>query len=263
MLSRRIGHSEKQVHQIIEILSKEKVEIVFITGDLSTTSRVQEFKKASQFIDTLKNRGIKTIILPGNHDHYTKRVYERKLFYSHFTNCDFPFLFKDLATSLKDEKIEAVLLNDHWCCIAIDVVIPTSLFLSTGLFSEELEKRLIAVLEKIPSHLKIMLICHYPFFCNDSFRKRMVRKKALKKVLEKYNVTLYLHGHTHNQTIANLLPDLPLLLDSGSLSHVKNGSFHRMDLKKDNMDLSVFEISKNGWEKKRKESFSLKSSQKS
>lgn len=257
IFSRKKGHSEFQVESIGQLLIEEKVDIVFITGDLSTTSRPKEFQKAAAFIKRLKDHKIKTIIMPGNHDHYTKTSYRKKLFYEHFTNLDFPFLFKDEAVSLKDEKIEAVRINESWCCITLDVVIPTSLVMSTGLFSKDLEEKLISVLKKIPSSMKIMMLSHFPFFCTDSLRKRLIRRNALKRILEEFSVCIYMHGHTHNQTIANLYPELPLVLDAGSCSSVKKGSFHLLDLTKDRVDLTVVNRKDDSWKKTRKESFSF------
>lgn len=257
IFSRRRGHSESQVEAIIDLLIQEKVAIVFITGDVSTTSRSTEFEKAAQFINKLSENGIKTIVLPGNHDHYTRSSYRKKLFYKHLTNKDFPYLFKEEAISLKDQKIEAVHIDENWVAIALDVIVPTSLVMSTGLFPEELEQRLISALEKIPKGKRVMILSHFPFFCNETLRKRLIRRKALKAQMEKYDVSIFMHGHTHNQTIANLYPELPLILDAGSCSYVKRGTFHIMDLGKDSVDVSVFCSTNLQWHEVRKESFSF------
>lgn len=255
--SRKKGHSPKQVYNILKILEKHEVECVFITGDLSTTSRASEFLLALEFIEEIRKKGIKTIVLPGNHDHYTKSAYKKKLFYSYFTNTDFPYLFKDKAVSLKNEGIEAVKLNDHYCAITLDAVVATSLVMSTGLFSEEIEKKLIDVLENIPQGLNTLVLCHFPFFCIDSYRKRLIRKEKLKTILEKYNVSIYFHGHTHNHSIANLQPELPLILDSGSCSRVKEGYFNILNLDQDKVGISVYKSHYLDWKKSKDESINL------
>lgn len=258
IFSRNKAHSISSLEEIAKILIQEKVEIVFITGDLSTTSRSIEFKQAKEWIDSLKKNGLKVFTLPGNHDHYTKQAYKKKLFYEYFVNSDFPFLFKDLACSLKKEKVEAFALNDNWQCILLDAVVPTSLWASTGLFSEDMELSLIKVLKKMPANKNTLLLCHFPYFCTDTARKQLLGRERLKKLLENSSITLYLHGHTHNQSIATLYPELPTTLDAGSCSHVKNGSFHIMELKKNEANLIVYRHKNKPWEIERKVSFSFR-----
>jgi len=257
IFSRRKGHSVAQLDEIANILIKEKADIAFITGDLSTTSRPEEFEGAKRWIDGLKKAGIKTIVLPGNHDHYTKSSYKKKLFYDYFINEDFPYLLPDQARSLKSEKIEAVKLSDHWQCISLDAVIPTSLWASTGLFSKEMEKALLSALEKLPSDKNTIILCHFPYFCTDTLRKQLIGRERLKKILEDYPIKLYLHGHTHNQTLASLYPELPNTLDSGSSSHVKDGSFHLMELQEDRASVTVYVHRSKSWQIEKKANFSF------
>ena len=99
------------------------------------------------------------------------------------------------------------------------------------------------------------MLSHFPFFCADTLRKQLIGRRNLKAILEKYTVALFLHGHTHNQTIANLYPELPIVLDSGSCSHVKRGSFHILQLSKNSVELSVYTHHQKPWQVEKKASF--------
>ncbi len=100
------------------------------------------------------------------------------------------------------------------------------------MFSEKLEGYLREMLGMIPVHESVVLLNHFPFFMNDIPRHSLTRGKALQKVLEDHpRVRLYLHGHTHRHTIADLqVSGLPLILDSGSCTYGKKGAWNLIDL---------------------------------
>ena len=134
LFSRGKKHNVSQLDSLSRILVEQEVDILCITGDLSTTGRHVEFCMACTWLETLRSQGIKTIVLPGNHDHYTNEGYQKNLFYKYFSNKDFPFLFPHLGNSLQKEKIEAVELNEDWIAICLDTAIPTSWFSSLQAF---------------------------------------------------------------------------------------------------------------------------------
>ncbi|PIS00583.1 MAG: hypothetical protein COT84_06695 [Chlamydiae bacterium CG10_big_fil_rev_8_21_14_0_10_35_9] len=255
LLFRRDMTSKEHLWQLPDFLEKEKVDLVLVSGDLSCTSMTDEFQMAAEFLSTLKEKNIPYLVIPGNHDHYIKEAYQAKLFYQFFQN-PASTVRKDLT--LKDNRIEVQKINEKWWAIVFDTALPTSFLSSQGLFPEDLENTLIEVLKTVPKDVSLMLVNHYPFFQNDIPKNRLVRGRKLKKILEKHpNIKLYLHGHTHRETIADLRPSsLPIILDSGCTGDRKRGSFHIMDLKNDELELSVYKW-KNSWDLSEKQSFSI------
>ena len=80
-----------------------------------------------------------------------------------------------------------------------------------------MEKYLLEALLSLPKEDHIILLNHFPFFENDISLHRLIHSDRLRSLLEQFpNVHLYLQGHTHRHTIADLRANhLPVILDSG------------------------------------------------
>lgn len=226
---------------LIAFFKAEGVTHVVITGDLSVTSRKKEFKMAKRYINLLKKEGFIVFTIPGNHDHYTKRNYRKKSFYRHFN----PLFSKDCPYNLKDHQVSYTRLKEGLWLMGIDTAKATSMISSEGLFSKQIEENLLLALKEIPGGEKVILINHFPFFCNDSEKKQLVGGEHLKNLLEKHpQVFLYLHGHTHRQTVADLREsDLPIISDSGCTPHKNNGACHLFAIGDNTINLSVYRYS--------------------
>ncbi|HRW58977.1 MAG TPA: metallophosphoesterase [Chlamydiales bacterium] len=228
LLSRRKKFTSEPINAFLQWAKKEKPDYIIITGDLSTTSRSREFEKALHFVKTLERFNIKVLLLPGNHDVYTKKAFAKKLFYTFFP--------KDPSNEIGVEKVQ---LDDHLWYIGIDSAIATPLFSSRGLFSIKLEKALHKTLASIPKEDKIILANHFPFYQKGSIRKKLIRKDSLRHLIEEHpNIFLYLHGHIHKHYIADLRSqELPISTDSGSLGHVHKGSFNDIMIYDDHLTI--------------------------
>jgi len=234
-------YQKKLLDIAIDEFSSMNLDAVIATGDFSTTSRKQEFLAAKQ---TLEKLSIPLFSLPGNHDMYTKHAHKSGLFYEYFTNQGkrlFPY-------SLQQDHIEVLQLPSNWVLILLDCARATSIVFSTGLFDQQLEKLLIDTLQKLPKDAQIILANHFPFTKHMGPRKILKRADALREILHNESrIILYLHGHIHNQCIADLRPSkLPIILDPGSLTNIKKGSFHLMDLSFDTIQITPY-----FWEKGR------------
>ena len=60
------------------------VKNVLLTGDFASTSTDDEFKRAIQFVEGLRSRGLALFVLPGNHDVYTFRAARTRRFERYF-----------------------------------------------------------------------------------------------------------------------------------------------------------------------------------
>ncbi len=229
---------EEQLESLPGLFQELGVDLVLLGGDFSTTGLIEEFEKAKQFVDKIKQPWI---AIPGNHDHYTRRSYRKKHFYRYFTNQQKTGHPAEQFT-LKDHGIEAHPLRDEWWLIALDTALATHLYSSEGFLSEKLESHLEKILKLLPASASILLLNHYPFFQNDVQRHNLIRGEALQALLMRHpRIRLYLHGHTHRQIIADLqVSGLPIILDSGSCAQGAGGAWNLIDLKAEGCSVTLY-----------------------
>jgi 3',5'-cyclic AMP phosphodiesterase CpdA len=202
-----------------------------ITGDLSVTSHPKEFSEAALFVQNLRSLGLETFVIPGNHDHYTRSAFKSRLFYDFFPN-----------DWLKDHLVMKQQIAANWWFVGLDTALATSWISSRGEFSEEIEERLISILDEIPDHHFVIMANHFPFFQNESPRKVLSRGNDLKHILSKHpKVKFYLHGHTHRHCIADLRSsNLPIIIDSGSTPKGDTGAWNLISLEPNRCSVDVF-----------------------
>ncbi len=242
LLSRQKAFVPAHLTPLPSLFSELEVDQLIISGDLTTTSRDKEFAEAKKFTDTCK---LSTFIIPGNHDHYTKKAYRDKIFYDYFPNAP-----------LKSSGVSATSLGSKWWLVGLDTTVATPWFSSHGKFSIEIEKRLEVVLKDIPKGDSVLLVNHFPFF-NNEIRKILDRADYLKRLLQQFpQVKLFLHGHTHRQTLADLRGNqLPIILDSGSTTHKYLGGWNLIDISDQGCDVHMYQLKNSSWEKTKTSSF--------
>ncbi len=245
LLSRRHRFSAENLPSLPSLFKELHVDAVIITGDLTSTSHESEFILAKQFIESL---GPKVYLLPGNHDQYTKRAYKKHLFYQFFNSS----YSKTSPFNLKEDGLSLVEFTKGWWLIGLDTAIATSLLSANGYFSPDLEIKLDKALQQISGN--IILINHFPIFSNESFRKSLLRKEALKQVIERHpQIKLFLHGHTHRHCIANLQASgLPIILDSGSIAQNERGSWNLIDITDQGCEIEVYKVQSGSWQPSQK-----------
>ena len=252
-LSRRHRFSAEYLSSLPSLLKELHVDAVIITGDLTSTSHESEFSQAKQFIESL---GQKVYLLPGNHDQYTKGAYKKQLFYQFFD----PLYSETSPLNLKEDGLSLIEFAKGWWLIGLDTAIATSLLSSNGYFSPELEIKLESALQQIPSNHNVVLVNHFPIFSNESSRKSLLRKEALKAVIERHpQIKLFLHGHTHRHCIANLQNSgLPIIVDSGSIAQNESGSWNLIDITPHGCEIEAYKIQNGSWHPSQKSHFQWK-----
>jgi 3',5'-cyclic AMP phosphodiesterase CpdA len=253
IMSRKRHFFEEQLDPLPGLFETLGVDLILLGGDFTTTALTEEFGKATRFIKRFKQPWLAT---PGNHDRYTKHSCRNKHFYRYFTNKRAEISDPIEFFTLKDHRIEAHKIADGWRVITLDTAMATPLHSAEGIFSEKLESYLKEVLNLIPQNESIILLTHYPFFLNDVKRHNLLRGDALQKVLESDpRIRLYLHGHTHRHTVADLqISNLPIVLDSGSCAQGRKGAWNLIDLKPEGCTISTYRWD-HKWTKTRTEEF--------
>ncbi len=254
IIARKDHFFESQLEPLPDLFQELGVDWVLLGGDFSTTALKKEFEKASSFINRIAQPWI---AIPGNHDHYTFRSYRQKHFYRHFTNPRQTATHPAERFTLKEHGLEAHPLGPGWWVIALDTALATPLHSSEGRFSPQLEKTLNDALSLIPASDSIVLLNHFPFFENDNPRHKLIRGSALQQLLQQHpRIRLYLHGHTHRHTVADLqISGLPLVLDSGSCAQGRKGAWNLIDLESEGCTVSTYRWD-HRWTKTRTEKFS-------
>ncbi len=79
----------------------------------------------------------------------------------------------------------------------------------------------------------------------------------MRAIIERYpNICLYLHGHTHRHTIADLQPNgLPIVLDSGCPIQKPHGTWNLIDLGEKECQVQCYRWSGFAWEGEERKSF--------
>ena len=254
LLFRRSWHSHEPLQFLPALFKHLKVDLILVGGDLTSTSLESEFEAAKQFFDRFAQP---KLFIPGNHDQYTRRSYREKRFFNYFSNqrktIEHPLEFFSLA----QHGIEVHKLQNSWWCIALDSASPTSIASSNGFFSSTQEKHLEEALRTLPPQDKIILLNHFPLFDNDESLHRLIGAERLRSLMERYpNVCMYLHGHSHRHTIADLRPNhLPLILDAGCPIQKPQSSWNLIDLTKDGCTVQAYQWNGQDWQTFKQASF--------
>lgn len=246
LIGRRKIFCHERLASLPAYLSQNGTSHLLITGDLTTTSSPAEFEKSQAFVQEIEKYNIRVFCIPGNHDQYTRAAYHSRLFYDYF-----PSRWDESCPyNLKEHGVTSVRLSSQWHLVGLDTALATSWFFSTGLFSQKIEKHLFALLSSFSPQDRIILVNHFPFFQHESPRKRLVRGRELRQLLEKFpQVKIYCHGHTHRRCFANLQSaGLPLIFDSGSTVLRKEGAWHQMEMTPEHLMLKVY-----GWTKQERQ----------
>lgn len=214
-LFRNAFYSTKQLLQLPAFFVDNPVDAIFITGDFTTTSQIEEFEEAHQFLQKFKNR---PYIVPGNHDCYTQEDALTQPFYS----C----LHRE-KTSITTAKIAP----SFWW-IGLDCAVATPPFNAYGIFTEKMQTQLEIALQAIAPTDCVIMANHFPLFPHNKPKHDLRGTELLHNTLRKYpNVQLYLHGHDHvHYEIDGQSQGLPLVFNSGSCARKKRGGFSLFEL---------------------------------
>ena len=170
-------------------LVKESVDALIITGDFTTTADEKEFKKGKEFLEKARSFGLTVYALPGNHDTYTKKSFDKKFFYN----------LLDIPT-FSQNQIENISLNSDWELILLDCSMINPLGIANGKFLEASDE----TLKQLCANGKNLIVANHFPLSGESDKHKLIRGEDLKQILlDSGKQILYLHGHTHKTEYSN------------------------------------------------------------
>lgn len=245
--------------ELAHLFHELQVKVVIVSGDLSTTAQAKEFEAAAEFLETLRAAGMEILLIPGNHDNYTRQAYRTQFFYRTFDRLIERMRAPGIDVSLAHNRVMVSELGKGWWYVGIDSTLATPPFNAKGIFPPELEHTLEEVLRQIPPSGQIVMANHFPLLPTPLPRHNLERSEALRALLVQWpNVRLYLHGHIHQQSIRDLRPiGLPLILNSGSCGIKGNSTCHVIDLHSESCEVEVYHFHREPgvWDLRRKSTF--------
>lgn len=244
LLNRKKAFDYNRLIELINHFKELEVTHVVITGDFTVTARSIEYQMGQRFVKLLEKEGMQVFTIPGNHDHYTQRSFEKKHYYRFFPAAFDP----KCPLNLRDHCVTYTKVGNRLWLMGLDTAIAAPLLSAEGLFGPVVEENLKKALAHIPEDETVILLNHYPFFRTSLKRHGLGRAEVLEELLKKApNIGLYLHGHTHRQVIADLREsELPIISDTGSTPHIKGGACHLFEIDDNAIRLVAYKYD-NGW----------------
>ncbi len=237
LFSRRRHFDSNKIFKLAEKLRSEGVSSLLISGDFTCMATKKEFEKALSMIKYLKDSGFTIYTFPGNHDVYTKKTFQEKTFYKYLD--EFIDFYGDYSMNLKEHSVSAYKLPHNVHLLLIDATKYNPRINANGYFSPEIEKNFKALLKEIPADGSIILASHFPY---DSFRPpkgHMIEGDRLEALIKNDpRIKLYLHGHRHVPRIEE--NETHLIVDSGSISLKKVGSYSQTEFCEDEFVTTIY-----------------------
>jgi 3',5'-cyclic AMP phosphodiesterase CpdA len=206
----------KFLDQLLASLIKESTDILIISGDLTSTSDKNEFALAKEFIEKVKDAGIKVFAIPGNHDNYTKKAYKEKSFY----------LLLDCLPTFSDGSVHLEKIDPNWNLVLLDNTIFNKRLKANGLFSLEHKSKLTKILKGVKN---VIIANHFPLEDHKKSHS-LLGSHMLKEILKEHKFpTIYLHGHTHKTSHSKQSPLLDIF-NSSEVTVKNKYKYHLLDL---------------------------------
>ncbi len=189
---------------VLADLRLQAIDYFVVSGDLSNLALETEFERAAQLLrDQLGAPPERVILVPGNHDVYTRgaaRTMRFSQYFGDFLVSDLPELCVRHSAGL----FPVVRLRGPLAFIAISTAVPRPPWIASGAIGDEQRAMLLRVLEhpEVSRRTPIVVLHHAP--CHPmSWRRRITNGLSdaprLLEVLRSVPYVVVLHGHLHQR----------------------------------------------------------------
>ncbi len=217
LLLRTFPHRKERLHSLPALANQLAVNLVVVSGDLTTTSLPLEFSMAKEWMMQFP---CPVYCVPGNHDVYTLGAARKKRYYTYFP-----------SPPLAADRVERRRIGPGWWWIGLDGAVPHGWLQSYGVFTPDMERRLMRYFSEIPPDDFVIVTNHFPLYPSGKPSHDTVGCERLQACLQlRQGRLLYLHGHDHQPLIVP--PDSPntaLVSNPGSVS-LSTGECHCIEL---------------------------------
>lgn len=228
-LKRAHKHRPAYVRAIAREITKNKIDHVVITGDLTNLALEQEFEATKQLLeDELGLDSEHVTVVPGNHDLYTRgalRTRRFTTFFSHYMESDLP----ELAAEIPLGRFPVVKLRGPLAIIGLSSAVPRPPLMASG----QLGDLQLDALERILAHPEVqkrtpVVALHHPVHNPSSRLKTFIEglwdAEKLLAIVRKLPRGMLIHGHLHSRMQRPIAEGIGQLWSIGatsaSLDHV-------------------------------------------
>ncbi|HEU4367981.1 MAG TPA: metallophosphoesterase [Methylomirabilota bacterium] len=201
-LARRRRHRPEVLAALVQDLRAARADHVVVTGDLTHLGLPHEFEQARRWLDALGPAPSLSVV-PGNHDAYARRGWERALGrWAPFFDSD-PGAGGEVGGA---SAFPSVRVRGPVVFVGLSTARPSAPLLAVG----EVGARQLDALGRVLADarrrglVRVVLMHHPPLAGATGWRKRLVDGARLRAVLEAEGVELVLHGHTHRASMGSL-----------------------------------------------------------
>lgn len=238
-IKRILGHMSwernrkaKHLHSVLDALRKDlkesKPDYLCITGDQTNLGLDNEFDLSRKWIEQLRDElgldDTKISVIPGNHDAYGAKFYDkidkhwRKWIKSDNGESGFPFI---------RAAGPAVI-------IGLSSAVETLPFYANGILGTNQMDKMQELIKTVPKDKLSIVLCHHPVQ-NDAAVKRKAlwdAKAFQQRLKQKPQIDIVLHGHTHRIHHEFLQgPDKDVvILGAGSGSYAKRAHYELIEI---------------------------------
>lgn len=183
------------LNNLVKAVRAEDADQILLTGDLVHIGLDSEITQAAEWLTTLGSGG-KVMLVPGNHDIYSKGSEEAVL------QSWSDYLFQSADGSEPEQpagQFPVVRKLGKLSLIGVTTGCVTPVFMATGKLGNEQLQRLAELLQQAASEgqVVVLLIHHPPLPGMTNWRKALVDAVALEMVLKQYPPSLIFYGHMH------------------------------------------------------------------
>ncbi len=221
-LKRRYQHDVRVASRVLREVREQRPDLVVITGDLSNLALEQEFRAARTLIESELRLGAERLmIVPGNHDAYTRQAWIRRAFEHTFAD----WLVSDEAFRSRDsdDPYPVVRIRGDVALVGLTSAVPRGALVASGEIGGEQLQRFARVLEHDEIRRRALLVLvHHPITGMHGpvhvWMRGLRDARALVECLRDRAGTLIVHGHLHRPVFHRVAVHSGELLVSGVTS---------------------------------------------
>ena len=193
LLRRKNAFPPELGQKVIKAILEREADLVIFSGDASTASMMSEFEVSHALFQPIYDKwGDRFLVVPGNHDRYTRHAASNRLFERHF-----PFA--------PSEYPHAWYVNEQLTVLGLDLSVARSITARGDFPRQKLPLLQLKLAEIKKNGKQVIVVGHYPLAYPPEVRidwqHVLPQREEILKALQEAGVAAYLHGHKHRRWV--------------------------------------------------------------